>query len=273
MKYLIGIVSYNPDEKNLKQTIYFLKKNDYHVLIVDNGSKNFDVVEKICNKYGVDLVANNANFGIAKALNEIFSFAKENGFLWVLTFDQDSKINKSLLEAYEACRNIKNVGMYCPIVYDYVSGMIVQGKKSLNHYRQIDKCITSGALTSVEAWSAVNGFDEYLFIDEVDNDFCYRLKLKNYKILLIGNVTLNHKIGRSRIINFLGKKMVIRNHSAMRKYYITRNRLYLDKKYYNKIKIKTMIKTILFIIKTLIFEKNRTKKFNACIKGMKDAIR
>lgn len=34
-----------------------------------------------------------------------------------------------------------------------------------------DECITSGSLTSVEAWQKIGGFDEWLEIDGVDFDF------------------------------------------------------------------------------------------------------
>ena len=41
---------------------------------------------------------------------------------------------------------------------------------------EVDKCITSASLVPVSAWNDVGGFNEELFIDFVDHDFCAKLK-------------------------------------------------------------------------------------------------
>ena len=70
----------------------------------------------------------------------------------------------------------------------------------------------------------------YLFIDEVDHDFCYRLVNAGFKIGISKDVVISHKIGETKVKKLLGKKIFIRNHSAFRKYYISRNIIYLSKK-------------------------------------------
>lgn len=274
MEFLIGIVTFNPLIKRLKARLELLANFEKDIVIVDNGSNNAEQIELLCNEIGVTFIGNKENKGIATALNEIFRFANENNISWVLTLDQDSLINERFLEKMEMYGiDQKNVGIYCPKIHDVVSNEFWPLVHSESKYIPIEKCITSGSLTSVYAWKMVDGFDEYLFIDEVDNDFCYRLREKNFRILLIPNIILDHKIGHTRVITIFGKKISVRNHSAMRKYYITRNRLYLDKKYYGKIKVKTLIMTILFVIKTMIFENNKFEKLKACNRGILDAFR
>lgn len=269
MKYLVGIVTYNPNIVEIRKKLVLLEK--YDVVIVDNFSKNINSLREICKKFNVSIIENTKNMGIAFALNQIFASADKNKFEWVLTLDQDSEISDSLLKKFNMCPFDKQVGIYCPKVYDTVSKVFVQDTKDRNNskkYSEIDKCITSGSLTSVKAWKEVDGFDNYLFIDEVDNDFCYRLKENNFYILIISDAIMNHQIGKTKVLTLFGKKIFIRNHSVMRKFYITRNRLYLDKKYYGHIKVKTALTTVLFVIKTLIFEDNKLSKLKANNQGV-----
>lgn len=269
--FIIGIVSYNPDIEDFEENLSRI--NFGNILVVDNGSLNINEIESTCKRLSVNLIKNKKNLGIAAALNQIFSYAKSKNFMWVLTLDQDSKIDKSILHRMKCCKNDQSVGIYCPQIYDYVAGEVWPNVAQKKGYTEIKKCITSGSLTSVEAWEAVNGFDEYLFIDEVDNDFCYRIRMKGYKILLVSHIRLEHKVGKTKVIKFMGNKIFVRNHSAMRKYYITRNRLYLDKKYYKKIRVKTLAITFMFILKTLIFEDKKFDKLKACNRGILDAFR
>lgn len=275
MEFLVGIVTFNPDISQLQTNLAFFCSEKKKVIVVDNGSGNIRDIRKICEQLNnVILLSCSTNEGIAKALNRAFAFAKQNNYSWVLTLDQDSEVDLNLLNQFRKCPESTTVGIYCPRIYDFVSGEYwPEVKSNSQEVVEIDKCITSGALTSVRAWSEINGFDNYLFIDEVDNDFCFRLRKRKYKIVLLCNALLKHKIGRTKVIKLLGRKIFIRNHSAMRKFYITRNRLYLDKKYYGHIKVQTAIMTVLFIIKTLVFEDQKLAKFFASNKGIIYAIK
>ncbi len=270
MKFIVGIVSYNPDIVELSNCVNLVTEFGCEVIIVDNFSENIvDINGLIHNKKCCHLIRNKENLGIAKALNQIFDFANELGYDWVLTLDQDSHLDDDILSKYAGCDDDKKVGIYCPRVHDLISDVIWPG----DSVSEIDKCITSGSLTSVQSWKDVSGFDEYLFIDEVDNDFCYRLKNAGYKLSIISGAILNHKVGKTRVVYFLGKKIFVRNHSAIRKFYITRNRLYLDKKYHGHIKVSTIIKTVLFMVKTICFENDKINKAKACYDGIREAFK
>lgn len=274
MKYLVGIVTYNPNVIEIRKKLALLEK--YDVVIVDNSSKNINSLKETCKKFNVSIIKNTKNMGIAFALNQIFAFANKNNFEWVLTLDQDSDISNSLLVTFNMCPSNNQVGIYCPKVYDIVSKTFVQNIKNATNgekYSEIDRCITSGSLTSVKAWKEIDGFDNYLFIDEVDNDFCYRLRKKGLRVLIISDAIMNHQIGKTKVLTLFGKKIFVRNHSVMRKFYITRNRLYLDRKYYGHIKFQTALTTVMFIVKTLIFEDKKYDKFLASNKAIIYAIK
>ena len=54
--------------------------------------------------------------------------------------------------------------------------------------------ITSGNLLNLDTWEKLGGFDEKLFINEVDTIFAFLLRKKGYKIFEFYNVKMNHNI-------------------------------------------------------------------------------
>src|SRR5699024_6976157 len=57
------------------------------------------------------------------------------------------------------------------------------------------ECITSASCTSIKAWEKIGGFDDWLFIDLVDNEFCKRLVASGYKILRLNHLVLDQEFG------------------------------------------------------------------------------
>ena len=116
-------------------------------------------------------------------------------------------------------------------------------------------------------------FDEKLFIDYVDHDFYLRLALAGYQLLECKGAKLIHQRGHYTQRKILGKLIETSNHSALRKYYITRNRMYMWKKYglgypdFVRHDKKTFRKQLL---KMLLVEDKKWAKIKMTIKGMVD---
>ena len=214
MKYLVGIVLYNPELKNL----YFNLKNweDSKVVLIDNASDNIQKIEEaIIKKENVILIKNSINMGIAHALNQIMEYAVENNFQWVLTLDQDSKFPKEGIQVY-----LKNISKQIAIITCRIQNVnTTMIEKYLVEKEYVNDCITSGAFNNVEVWKRLQGFDEWLFIDYVDFEYCIRVRKQNYKILKCNSVLMQHSLGNLEIKNFLGKKIYVTNHSPLRRYY------------------------------------------------------
>lgn len=269
VKYYAGIVTYNPDIKRLEENIDAVSKQVELVIICDNASENLNEITKLTKKYqNIIIIRNKNNYGIAYALNRIFKKANEDGIRWVLTLDQDTIIPDQMIEKFSRFVDERTIGIICPLFRD---PKIDYGSINTNDedVEEVSQAITSGCLTNVEAWEKVEGFDEKMFIDFVDYDFCYRIKKDNYKIVEIKNVVLNHTIGNAKSISFFGKKVIVTNHSDFRKYYIVRNYIYYTKK--NNIENKELKKAMLKkVIKTIIFESGRFKTAKAYLKGWID---
>ena len=69
--------------------------------------------------------------------------------------------------------------------------------------------ITSGSLINTSIFSEIGGYNEKLFIDEVDHEYCYRIKMLGYSVLQLENILLNHTLGRQHPVKTLsGEKKI-----------------------------------------------------------------
>ncbi|MBT8944372.1 hypothetical protein BTJ16_04070 [Lactobacillus delbrueckii subsp. bulgaricus] len=267
---IAGVVTYNPRITLLQKNLSALRELVDRVIVVDNGSVNLTDIKKIIGGIGsISLIENQRNLGIARALNEIMETAIEYEYSWVLTMDQDSVVPTNLVSEYVKYLD-SSVGMLCPIIFDRNKNQLPTTYLGTH---EVKECITSGSLVNVSAWQKVNGFDEKLFIDGVDFDFCERIKKSNYRILEVGTVVLSHAIGNITMRKFFFWDVAVKNHSAFRKYYIARNTIYLAKKNGN---VARQIKSYLQVAKqvsiVIMYEQDKKQKLIAICRGMIEGV-
>lgn len=268
-----GIVLFNPDIKRLKENINAVIVQCTHIYMVDNGSDNIEDILELLKKYPkskISVICNRKNQGIAKALNQLTDQAKRDGVEWILTLDQDSVSPTNIIAEYEKYVENSGLGMLCPVIDDRNKNVVIEAKEE---YTEIDECITSGSLLNINAWYDVGGFDESMFIDGVDFDMCYRLKQGGYKILCVQSVVLLHELGHIEYHHFLFLKVLVKNHSSFRKYYIARNIVYVARK---RRSVYLIVKGILQEIKllgiVLLYERDKRNKTISIIKGICDGV-
>lgn len=266
-----GIVLFNPDIKRLKENIDAFIIQCTHLYLVDNGSGNVDEVKGLLNQYNqskISILWNRENQGIAKALNQLTSAAQKEGFDWILTLDQDSVVPSNIVGEFEKYINNSSVGILCPIICDRNKDEEIKINEDCT---EIDECITSGSLLNIKAWSEIGGFDERMFIDGVDFDICYRLRQRGYKIYCIHSVVLLHELGHIEYHRFLFWKVLVKNHSAFRKYYIARNIIYVAKKRKSVLlAIKGILQEVKLLGIVLLYETDKKSKSISIIKGIRD---
>ena len=265
-----GIVLYNPDIERLRQNIVAIMSQVEIVYLQDNGSINIEDVKKlICNYPSIILLQNSENKGIAWALNSICRKAEVDCYQWILTLDQDSVCPENMIEIYE--KHLTNADMLCPKIIDRNYGIIDGSSKGTE---TVEKCITSGCLLNLASWRQVHGFDEKMFIDGVDFEFCYRMKKAGMNILRVNEILLNHEIGNITVRHFLGNKVIVKNHSAFRKYYIAKNIIYMAKKRGNPFwMIKVILQEIKLLGIVLLFEDDKRQKIKRIIQGIMDGLK
>ncbi|MDZ7545111.1 glycosyltransferase [Gardnerella piotii] len=277
MRICSGIITYNPTLTDVSTCLEALCNQVERVIIVDNASKNVKSLQEVVSKYAnVTLVKNSQNIGFAKALTQVFEWAKSQGFNWVLTLNDDSVVPNNMISEYKKIlenqgslvnqKNAKNakIAIVCSLLKNRLDGTILHSKC------HEDECITSGSLTSVEAWAKIGGFDEWLEIDGVDFDFSRRLVRAGWKIVECQNVIMEHQIGKARSINLIIKHPIVWNHNANRKYYIARNMQVVDYKmgtYSYAKSLRAVVRDMIFVA---LWEKNKFAKIHAMIRGFKD---
>lgn len=272
-KIAAAIVTFNPDISLLKRVIGALHKQVVKLYVVDNCSDNKTEIKNICTIKDVYFIPLPENKGIAAALNCAFKKADDDGMKWLLTCDQDSVIPDDFLEKIAKQKKDlikqKNIGIICP---NFVNRSTGEKEYEGETLKLIDKCITSGSLTRISSWKEIQGFDEDMFIDGVDFDFCIRLKNAEYKILLLPNICIEHEIGNAREHSLFGHKFLVLNHSAFRKEYIAQNILYLNGKFNNgQITLRTILRLCKQFVLVIFYEQDKKAKIKAlwrgCMKG------
>ena len=279
-----GITVFEPDLDRLKNNIEATLNQVEKLYIVDNGSHNtLDLKNFYRDNEKVTLIENAKNEGISKALNQMCLAAKDDGFDWILTLDQDSLPEPDLVENYLPYLDDEKVGMLTPkFLDDNEPENILSANEPETEI--VHRCNTSASLVRMSAYLESDGFDEDMFIDCVDFDFCTQIEKLGYKILRVNKALLHHRLGVAQEVRFfvpigrifgfkkLQKPFFTYNHSPLRTYYYARNikyytfkhRDFIDRKVERRVYIK-------WLVLKLFFEKEKFKKLSAIIKGRRDA--
>lgn len=284
IKTAAGIVTYNPEIRRLQNNINAIHNQVSLVYCFDNGSVNLREIKEICGQYdNVIVFENGENSGIAEGLNQIISEARRNGVVWLLTLDQDSVCPTGMIEKMLQYADKPNIVAICPRVVDHRRPVEKQKEDGVN---EIDFCITSGCLVNTMESKKIGDFDSWLFIGQVDDEFCHRAMINDKKILRINSLELDHELGELRpsrfqkiflrlgeILHFSKLKALSykRKVSPMRVYYSTRNMVYLSRKYRNYPNTKFTRKRAIFnAISNVIRGQKRIETAKAAIRGYKE---
>lgn len=270
-RIMAGIVLFNPNKERLTQNIDAIYPQVDKIVLIDNCSTNGIHIETR-KKIDITLIRNNTNKGIAFALNQIMEYAFGHNFDWVITLDQDSVVSNNLINTYIPLADINKVGIISCKTKDRNFKEIDQDE--IKPDRVVKYCITSAALTNVKAWKEVNGFDNQMFIDWVDWDICIALRHKGYKIIRTDRTYILHELGTKTRIKHLWKwSFLILNRSATRYYYVSRNWIYLGRKWKDENLFIKIIQVVKMAIIVMIYEGNKIKNAKAFFNGFIDGFK
>ncbi len=277
MRICAGIVLYEAEKERLRENISAIKSDVEHIFLVDNGSKNIEEIKTVFeNDEKISFILNGENFGIAKALNQLCELALNEGFDYIVTLDQDSVAGENMVEEmrhYVA----EDIGIIAPrVIDDFENDQI----KNLPLTEEIDRPVTSGCLTNLKIWQTLGGFDERMFIDCVDFDYCTRILKSGKRIIRVNRAILHHRLGKAKEVKFfvifgklfgikkLKKPFYTYNHTPLRTYYYARNIKYYIYKHKDFLDLKQERRTyIRWLVLKVFFEKQKLKKLFAIIKG------
>ena len=267
------VVSYNPDIQLLSRNLDALVKQAAHVSVYDNASANPNDLRALVESYPtVSLVENGENLGLPIAYNRAMAEAASRGYEWLLTMDQDSVLPDGFIDAAAEYFDDPRIAILCPRRWNKGASTLEDVQKSApkESVTFVESTISSGSLCRVSAHADVGGFDERMFIDYVDYDYCRTVIEHGYTILRINSCIMEHSIGKCEIVNAFGHRKEVFNHSAIRKYYFFRNRLYFARKHRYRIKEHKYFYQQFFVLLLLVlYEKEDVpRKFWMSLKGL-----
>lgn len=270
MKLCTVIILFHPDKESLKKSLSALVEETDGVFCWKNSFISEECLEIIKSYDKVKTIGNENNIGIGKALNESVKVAQLENFTHVLTMDQDSYFDKNMISKYKSKiinNTEKDIAIY---------GINpLQDEKTLyennGNVINVSDTITSGSIFSIDNFKKYGYFEEELFIDAVDYEYCYRLK-KNYNqnTIVFTDIIMNHTVGYIEKTKY---GFNINNYSAFRTYFIVRNQLSIWRRYPsqfpNQYKITLLKDHILFrVIKIILAEKNKRIKLKSIFLGI-----
>lgn len=293
MKVAAGFVMFNPDRERFLKSLTIVLTQFDKLIIYDNVGGNeglFGGMDKVV------YITDNENKGIAYGLNCIMEQAKKMEYEWVVTLDQDTVVPSDMSKRFSDYTHLDNVAIICPQVTDK-RRKYLELNESKDDVIDIDFCITSASCTNVNIWNKLGGFDDKLFIDFVDNDYCKRAKLAGYRILQIPSLVIDQQFGNialkspGKVKFYLWLSKVTHNKniakltyhkevSPLRVYYVHRNLIYLNKKFedsggigYENFYCKSFGGFLLcFSLPSLLRGRQKFEILKAIVKGLKDGI-
>lgn len=262
------IILYNPDQRVLGNIDACLRQVELLFIIDNSSTENIRLREMYSGKAAAEYIFNNGNIGIAAALNLGALKALQKGFTHILTMDQDSLIPDGMV------KELINIQMFYPkaaMIAPYHVNPVHNKLPADSNVHEAATVMTSGSLLNLEAYEKAGGFMEKLFIDYVDHEYCLRLIGCGYLVLQVNSLHMTHNLGSVTVCKVFAKEIYPTNHSPLRLYYRTRNRL-LVRKLYGKMHpdyIKQDNKDFLVeLFKIIVFEKQKMDKIRMILKGI-----
>jgi rhamnosyltransferase len=281
------MVTFHPPEGVEKNCAAFVAECG-QVVVVDNGSGE-EVCRTLAAVPGACLISLAENRGVAQALNAGCTQAAELGYSWVIAFDQDSYpepgFAAALWNSHLAAPQAAVVGPR--IVENALGGHDHRWLRSHpwcgwwfqrapcrdGDLTDVSVVMTSGSLIEMACWRALGGFDERLFIDCVDTDYCLRWLTAGR---LSAGSRLDHQLGQRTQPRFLGRTFFPTNHLPIRHYHVARNRVLMlrrqDFRFPHWMFFDLMVAG-LWLFRMLAFEQHKGAKLKAMVLGTWDRLR
>lgn len=270
MKIAAVVILYHP-ERELQEIIKSYCSKVEKTYVVNNTENDNIYLNNI--SASVCYMQDGENKGIAARLNHVGKIAFSEGYEWLLTMDQDSSFAGKTIDCYFECAE----------KYAFKEETAMFGVNYYGEYIDKDFCnieetrmlITSGSLVNLKLLLQLNGFEENLFIDEVDFEYCLKAASAGFKTVKFQNILLTHNLGEISYHRSLKNTHITPRtlHSPVRIYYMVRNLLFVRSKYMKmfpddlKIKQRALLNRLK---NNFLYNKQRITVIRYAIKGFAD---
>lgn len=255
----ISIIDFNGKENTIEclNAIDSMKIENFrlNVIVIDNASEIEFSLNKTFRNFSLKLIRNKENLGFAGGNNVGIRYALEHGADYVLVLNNDTLVDKNLIEELLKVTDYKNIGILAPKIYFapgfefhknryskkdlgmvfWYAGGEMDWQNVIGHHRGVDEVdhgqyddiletqFASGCCMFIKkaVFDKVGLFDNKYFLYYEDADFSERVKKADFKIAYVPKAALWHKNAGS----------AGGSGSKLQDYYITRNRLLFGVRY------------------------------------------
>jgi rhamnosyltransferase len=262
-------ILYEPTADHLRTVWTYASQVDRCFLIDNSAEPLPDRVRSSFRDGRVEYHHLGKNNGQAAALNYGIQLADQKGYRYVLTMDQDSRCSDRFVELLRglfdtAASDGFPMAVACPFY------LLPGAESALAATCEVTLCMTSGSLLDIKVWMRLGGFDETLFIDYVDHDFCLRAKRAGYRIVRHPEAILHHHTGTLKELRFLGIRRTVSIHSPERLLFMVRNGLVVKSRYGQFFpEIRTFVRRRMFAqaVKSLLLGPKRLRRIRFMLRG------
>lgn len=235
------VVGYHPDIGVLGRLLISLASQVDTLILVDNGGSvsatEVEGIDKNIITY-IDLIENK---GLGAALNAGIRVAIESGAEFIALFDQDSAPPAGLIESLLGTHRLlaaegRNCAAASPVFFDRREGvkscfplyqerngkiLTINSHSSAQRLVSVDALITSGMMIKAEVWQCGYAFDEGLFVDYTDTEWCFRVRHGGYQLFANLDLEMGHAPSDAPPARIFGLSFF--RYSPIRRYYYYRN--------------------------------------------------
>jgi rhamnosyltransferase len=266
---LAVIVSYN-GLATIRQTVDALRGQVGYIHVVDNGSgaESLGVLDSLERELGVTVERLGENRGVGHALNRGVQRARQMGCSWLLTMDQDSLVDGSLIEAFRVAVE-EDPRRMCLAPRITTSTRKKDGAGGVIAY-----AITSGNLVNVSLFDQIGLYDEGFFIDCIDFDFCLRLRRAGHMVHRVPAALMRHQLGYPIEVP-AALRGYYALHSPLRRYYMYRNYMYMVERYLFEFPlfiVKLGLAQVFLLILIGLLDPSPVASYRAVARGIGDYV-
>lgn len=292
----IVTVTYRPDLQILRRQVAALPPTATRV-VVDNGSGSAmeAALRALAGELGFTVECLGCNAGLAAGLNTgaRLALALRPDTAYVLFLDQDTEPRpgdvQRLVDAADAVRRgDAEAGVFGPLMIDADTGLShgvhqMRGGRWRRLFPDPDAAGPiasagingSGMLVPVALFRALGGFDESLFIDQVDTEFSFRAAAAGYTLLTLPQVRFAHRMGQRTLRFWLGRWRAWPHRSPARQRYLFRNAVLLLRRPYvpRTWKLWAPVKLLVTALVHATVDRERGAQLHAMARGVADGLR
>jgi len=265
-----GVVLYHPSAQ-ASGLIETLVEQFDQIFVVENESRTFETSD-----LPIRIISNKTNRGLAAANNQLCKAALEDGFDWLVLFDQDSRVPREFrsrfaefFKALDKPPALLAANYHTELLGESFSGYRTPPGQAVT---ESVVALNSGSMIHLRLHRDLGGHDESFFVDHVDHEYCLRLARNGYRVLGTSRPLFRHEVGNIACARKFGRVWQSSGHSVDRRREWACGLVRLARRYWRLkpawVSVRLGVELPRNIVAMLLLEGQKTAKLKAVLCGL-----